>query len=91
MADATGVETPVTNGVDAEICHRGTIMRFPAETDFWSELDEEVLDCLAERQGQMTPAELGGRLGMSESAVCSILAMLAETGKVRIRSVERIL
>ena len=66
-------------------------MRLPAETDFWSELDDEVLYCLAERPGEMTPAELGGRLGMSESAVCSILAMLAETGKVRIRSVERIL
>jgi uncharacterized membrane protein len=65
-------------------------MRFPAEVDFWSELDAEVLHCLAERQGEVTPAELGGRLGMSESAVCSILAMLAETGKVRIRSVERI-
>lgn len=65
-------------------------MRLPAETDFWGELDAEVLHCLAQR-GEVTPAELGGRLGMSESAVCSILAMLAETGKVRIRSVERIL
>jgi len=39
----------------------------------------------------MAPAELGRRLGMSEQAVCSILAMLAEAGKVRIRSVERIM
>jgi DNA-binding IclR family transcriptional regulator len=65
-------------------------MLLPAETDFWSGLDEEVLDCLAERQGEMTPTELGRHLGMSESAVCSILAMLVETGKVRIRSVERV-
>ena len=63
-------------------------MRLSDETDFWSELDEDLLRCLAERHGQMTPAELGARLGMSESAVCSVLAMLAETGKVRIRSVE---
>jgi DNA-binding IclR family transcriptional regulator len=66
------------------------MMRLPAEIDFWSELDAEVLRCLAEQPGEVTPAELGGRLGMSESAVCSILAMLAETGQVRIHSVERI-
>jgi DNA-binding IclR family transcriptional regulator len=65
-------------------------MRFPADTDFWNELDEEVLRCLGEGQGAVTPEELGRRLGMSGSAVCSILAMLAETGKVRIRSVERL-
>ena len=44
-------------------------MRLPAETDFWSELDAEVLRCLAERPGEMTPAQLGRRLGMSEYAV----------------------
>lgn len=62
-----------------------------AAIDFWSELDADVLRCLAEPSGEMTPAELGRRLGMSEQAVCSILAMLAEAGKVRIRSVERIM
>jgi hypothetical protein len=66
-------------------------MRIPGETDFWSELDEDVLRCLTERQGQMTSTELGARLGMPEAAVCSVLAMLAETGKVPIRSVERVL
>ena len=65
-------------------------MRMPSETDFWSELDEDVLHCLAEQRSEMTPTELGARLGMSESAVCSVLAMLAEAGKVRIRSVERV-
>jgi hypothetical protein len=66
-------------------------MRISTETDFWAELDGDVLRCLAERHGEMTPAELGGRLGMSESAVCSVLAMLAAAGKVRICSIERIL
>jgi DNA-binding IclR family transcriptional regulator len=66
-------------------------MRIPVETDYWSELDAEIMRCLAERPGDMTPAELGARLRMSESAVCSILAMLAETGKVRISSVARVL
>ncbi|HXU87641.1 MAG TPA: winged helix-turn-helix transcriptional regulator [Methylomirabilota bacterium] len=66
-------------------------MRIPDETDFWSELDEDILRCLAERHGRMTPTELGARLGMSESAVSSVIAMLAETGKVRITSVERVM
>lgn len=57
---------------------------------FWSELDADLLRCLAERHGASTPAELGRRLGMSEQAVCSIVAMLAEAGKVRIVSVESV-
>ena len=64
-------------------------MTAPASIDFWSELDGDVLRCLDEEHGAMAPAELGRRLGMSERAVCSILSMLAVTGQVRIRSVER--
>ena len=90
MADATGVGTPVRWRLTWGNTTGGPLMHLPVETDFWSELDDEVLHCLAERPGEVTPAQLGGRLGMSEAAVCSILAMLAETGKVRIRSVERI-
>jgi DNA-binding IclR family transcriptional regulator len=62
-----------------------------AEPNFWTDLDDELLRCLGERAGAVTPAELGARLGMSAAAVCTIIAMLAETGKVRIRSVERVL
>jgi DNA-binding IclR family transcriptional regulator len=58
--------------------------------DFWSDLDADVLRCLAERPGRTTPAELGRRLGMSEGALCSILGMLAEAGTVRIVAVEAI-
>jgi DNA-binding IclR family transcriptional regulator len=58
--------------------------------DFWNEIDAEVLRCLGERPGGMTPAEIGQRLGMSAPAVCSIIGMLAEAGTVRICSVERI-
>ena len=58
--------------------------------DFWSELDADVLRCLAERHGEMTPAQIGHDLGMSEHAVCSIIGMLVEAGRVRICSVERI-
>lgn len=65
-------------------------MTASASIDFWSELDGDVLRCLEEEHGAMAPAELGRRLGMSERAVCSILAMLAATGQVRIRSVERV-
>jgi hypothetical protein len=38
----------------------------------------------------MSPAEIGRILGISEQAVCPINSMLAEEGKVTIRSVERI-
>ena len=62
----------------------------PVSIDFWSELDSDVLRCLEDEHGPMEPAELGRRLGMSEPAVCSILAMLVATGKVRIGSVERV-
>jgi hypothetical protein len=62
-----------------------------AEPNFWTDLDDELLRYLGERTGAVTPAELGAHLGMSEAAVCTIIAMLAETGQVRIRSVERVL
>ena len=58
--------------------------------DFWTELDADVLRCLGERPGGMTPAQIGQQLRLSEAAVCSIIGMLAETGKVRICSVERV-
>jgi biotin operon repressor len=63
-------------------------MHLPAAVDFWGELDTDVLRCLA--GGALTPAEIGRRLGISEQAVRSIVGMLAEAGRVRIGSVERI-
>jgi predicted transcriptional regulator len=62
----------------------------PASVDFWGELDADVLRCLAEQHGAMTPTEIGRKLGMSEQGVCSIIGMLAQAGKVRIRALERI-
>jgi DNA-binding IclR family transcriptional regulator len=66
-------------------------MCFTGEPNFWTDLDDELLRCLGERDGTVTPAEIGARLGMSEAAVCTIISMLAESGKVRIRSVERVI
>ena len=65
-------------------------MSLPVSVDFWGELDADVLRCLAARYGAMTPAEIGHHLGISVGAVCSIVGMLAESGKIRICSVERI-
>ena len=62
-------------------------MSLPAPVDFWTQIDAEVSHCLTERHGEMTPAEIGHVLGLSEQAVRSIVGMLAETGKVRITSV----
>jgi hypothetical protein len=58
-------------------------------SDFWNELDDEVLRCLAAR-GHASPAEIARRLALSEDAVNSILAMLACDGKVRIGRVESV-
>jgi DNA-binding IclR family transcriptional regulator len=63
-------------------------MRCSTAVDFWSQLDADVLRCLREHPDELTPAHIGKRLGMSEGAVCSILGMLAEAGKVRICTVE---
>jgi hypothetical protein len=68
----------------------GITVDLSTSVDFWSELDADVLGCLAKRHGEMTPADIGHDLGMSDRAVCSILGMLVEAGRVRICSVERI-
>ncbi|HEY2996616.1 MAG TPA: winged helix-turn-helix transcriptional regulator [Methylomirabilota bacterium] len=53
-------------------------------TDYWSELDGDVLRLLAERPGGLSFEEIGHKLGMSEDAVRSIVTMLAQDGKLRI-------
>jgi DNA-binding Lrp family transcriptional regulator len=58
-------------------------------SEFWDDLDNDVLGCLAAR-GEMTPAEIGRRLALSEDAVVSVVTMLAREGKVRIGLVETI-
>ena len=65
-------------------------MHDPTAPDFWTELDTDVLRCLGEQPGGMTPAQIGQQLRLSEAAVCSIIGMLAEAGTVRICSVERV-
>ena len=55
---------------------------------WWSEIDHAILRCLYEAGGAMAPADIGRRLGMSEAAARSALAMLAHEGKVRICQVE---
>jgi len=50
--------------------------------DLWAEIDDAVLKCLA--IGEATPAEIGRRLGISEAAVVSVVAMLAAEGRVRV-------
>ena len=54
---------------------------------YWDELDKEILEALA-AGGPVDPTDLARALDMSTAAVCSCLAMLAEAGKIRIRSVE---
>lgn len=58
--------------------------------DFWGELDGAVLRCLSDHRGELSPSDVGDRVGISESAARSVLMMLAEAGKVRICSVASI-
>ena len=56
---------------------------------WWSEIDDAVLACLGET-GEMSPDEIGRRLGMSDAAAISVLGMLAQEGRVRIVRVEAV-
>lgn len=49
---------------------------------WWADLDHEVLECLTTRP--MTPAEIGDKVGLSEGSVTSMLAMLAQEGRIQI-------
>jgi hypothetical protein len=55
--------------------------------DWWSDLDQAVLHCLA-RHGGMSAADLGSRLGMDEPAATSVLSMLAREGRLMLARVE---
>jgi hypothetical protein len=57
--------------------------------DWWREIDDAVLGCLLEC-GESSPEEIGRRLGMSTEAAVSVLAMLAQQGRVRISRAEAV-
>ena len=66
----------------------GTEAEEAAMTDrWWDELDDEILAILGS-SGPMDPADLAMKLGMSRDAVCSCLALLSTSGRIRIRLVE---
>ncbi len=50
---------------------------------WWDELDDAVVACL-EGCESMEPAEIARRLGIPETAVVSLLGMLAREGRVGI-------
>ena len=54
---------------------------------WWSEIDRDVRAIL-ERSGPTSPRDIARRLRLSEGAVASVLAMLAQEGKLRIKQVE---
>ena len=53
---------------------------------WWGEIDEELIACL--RSGPQSTQDLAWKLGMSSTAVTSLLFMLAAQGKVRITGAE---
>lgn len=55
--------------------------------DWWSEIEHAIVECL-NRDGAMSPRELGRQVGISEGEATLFLCMLAREGKVRICAVE---
>jgi hypothetical protein len=62
--------------------------RDPSPDGWWDDLDAAVVACL-EGRGAMAPHEVGRHVGLSASAVASILCLLALEGRVRICLVEK--
>ena len=54
---------------------------------WWSEIDRDV-SAILERSGPMSPRDIARQLRLSEGAVASVLAMLVQEGKLRIKQVE---
>jgi len=57
--------------------------------DWSSETEHDIVECLR-RDGMLSPAELGQRVGVSETEATMFLCMLARDGKIRIRLVESV-
>lgn len=53
---------------------------------WWTSIEEDVLTSLRPRGA--SPAEIAASIGVSEPAVCSVVAMLVEEGRIRITRVE---
>jgi hypothetical protein len=60
-----------------------------AMVDWWSETEHDIVACLR-RDGTLSPAELGQRVGVSETEATMFLCMLVREGKIRIRLVESV-
>ena len=56
------------------------------EAGWWNEIDEQIIACL--RNGPQSTQDLAWKLGMSPTAVTSLLSMMAAEGKVRITGAE---
>ena len=54
---------------------------------WWNEIDRDV-HAILERSGPVSPRDIARQLRLSEGAVASVLAMLAQEGKLRINQVE---
>jgi hypothetical protein len=51
--------------------------------DWWKDVEDDVLRCFDGR-GALPPAEIAARLGVSEASATSLLAIMAQEGKVTI-------
>jgi hypothetical protein len=56
--------------------------------DWWTDVEDDVLRCFDGHRA-IAPAEIAARLGVSEDAASSLLAILVREGRVKICSVTR--
>ena len=60
----------------------------PSSPEAWWDVDADVLTALAD--GAKSPEQIGEALGIPAPAAASLVAMLAQQGKVKIRLVEAV-
>ena len=55
---------------------------------WWADFEHDVLTCVG--ASGASPAQIAVSLDVSEAAVCSVISMLVEQGRIRISRVERV-
>ncbi len=59
-------------------------------SDWWTDVEQEVLACLDGNGGATSVADIARRLAIPESAAVSLVAHMAREGKIHIRTVQAV-
>jgi hypothetical protein len=82
-------DEPLPIGLDGEWVDVGREAVAPGDETgpWWQDLDQAVLDCIRLADGAVSTDAIAARVGISASAVQSVVALLAQEGRVRIAAV----